>query len=92
MAETKRYKVGPKQGFRTESVLKLTAEQAKRMGATEVVKMELTSDSAAAVDRYQQAMDSQEAMREKQRAATEEAAAAEQAKTKKRGAPAAADA
>lgn len=93
MATTKRYNVGPKQGFQQKTVMKFTDEQAKARGLTEkdLSTMTTTADSLAQRDRYDEAMTSQDRMRERESTLAAEQAEEPPAKSKKRGAPAAAD-
>jgi hypothetical protein len=85
--ETKRYKVGPEQGYRQETILKLTDDHAKKLGLgpDQVVDVSTTADSQAKVDAYEEAITRQDAARAEQ-------AKADAAESKKRGAPKAADA
>lgn len=70
MADTQRYKMGGRQvGGRTypaDTVMKLTRDQAAAMGLTEkdVWKGSTTADSAEHADSYEQAMTSQQEMRD----------------------------
>lgn len=75
--ETKRYDVGGVdrgngRPYPDGTVLKLTETQAKAMGvADKVSKVTTTADDLAKVDRYEQAMTSQDRMREQETAAAE---------------------
>jgi hypothetical protein len=72
MADTKRYEVGPEQGFAQATVMKLTEEQAKAIGATKVSTLKTTADDLAKRDSYEEAMTSQERMRAAEAAAEPE--------------------
>lgn len=84
MAETKRYEVGPEQGYRSPTVLKLTEDQAKAMGATKVSKVTTTADDLTKRDRYEEAITRQDEMRAREAALVEETT---KASSKKRAAP-----
>lgn len=88
MAETKRYDVsgrdrGDGRKYPEGTLLKLTEKRAEAMGLTsrDVSKVTTTADDAIKRDRYEEAMTSQDRMREQERTA-----AAADADTKKRGA------
>lgn len=87
MPETKRYNVGPDQGYKTKTVLKLTAAEAKAMGLSDadVSDVTTTADDVTKRDRYEEAMTSQDRMREQEVATA--TAATEDASSKKRSAP-----
>lgn len=80
MAETKRYDVGGKDrgGGRTYpdgTILKLTEKQAEQMGLSskDVSSMTTTADDSAKRDRYEEAMTSQDRMRDSEAKAAEAA-------------------
>lgn len=84
MAETKRYDVGGKSRgggrvYPAGTILKLTEDQAAAMGLSskDVSKLTTTADDREKADRYEQAMTSQDEMRDaelRRATATEEAA------------------
>lgn len=96
MAETKRYNVGPAQGYRHPTVLKLTEKQAKKLGlgSGDVANVTMTADKNKARG-YDDAMQAQEVMRDREREAAArvatdappaDAPVDAEAETKKRGA------